>query len=64
MTISAIMTGSLVDAKDAALEGRMEKAVADLRTQISERLTAQTRWIVGWVTVVGGIVIALVLRGL
>ena len=42
----------------------MEKAVSDRKTHISEKLTAQARWIVGWVTVVGGIVIAVVLRGL
>lgn len=65
--MAGTVTESVVDAKDAAVEARMEskveKAVADLKTHISERLTAQTRWIVGWVTVVGGIVIAVALRG-
>ena len=40
----------------------MEKPVSDLRAYISEKLTARTRWIVGWVTAIGGIVIAVVLR--
>ena len=64
--MAATVTESLVDAKDAAVEARLEskveKAVSDLKTHISEKLTAQTRCIVGWVTVIGGTVIAVVLR--
>lgn len=41
------VTESLVDAKDAAVEARLdskiERAVADLKTHISEKLTSHTR---------------------
>ena len=57
---SQAVTASLVDAKDDAVEARMEsriaQAVADLRNDIH----SQTLWIVGWIMVVGGVVIAVV----
>ena len=49
------VTESLVDAKDEArMVSRIAQAVADLRKDIH----SQTLWIVGWVTVVGGAIIA------
>lgn len=57
--MAATVTESLVEAR---LESKVEKAVSDLKAHISEKLAAQTRWTVGWVAVIGGIVIAVVLR--
>lgn len=56
--MSAAVTEALVDAKDEAAKGELRsefaQAVADLRKDIH----GQTLWIVGWVTVVGGLIIA------
>ena len=65
MTVSE----SLVDAKDAALEARLEskieRAVAALERRFGEmerRINQHTLWVVGWVTVVGGLIITVVLN--
>ena len=65
MTVSE----SLVDAKDAAVEARLEskleRAVAALERRFSEmerRINQHTLWVVGWVTVVGGLIITVVLN--
>ena len=65
MTVSE----SLVDAKDAAVEARLEskieRAVAALERRFGEmerRINQHTLWVVGWVTVVGGLIITVVLN--
>lgn len=65
MTVSE----SLVDAKDAAVEARLEskieRAVAALERRFGEmerRINQHTLWVVGWVTLVGGLIITVVLN--
>lgn len=64
MTTNTV-TESLVDAKDEAVKGTLRSevshAVAELRKELAEfrkDLHSQTLWIVGWVTLVGGAIIA------
>ena len=63
------VTESLVDAKDAAVEARLEskieRAVAALERRFGEmerRINQHTLWVVGWVTLVGGLIITVVLN--
>jgi hypothetical protein len=63
------VTESLVDAKDAAVEARLEskieRAVAALERRFGEmehRINQHTIWVVGWVTLVGGLIITVVLN--
>ena len=63
------VTESLVDAKDAAVEARLEskieRAVAALERRFGEmerRINQHTLWVVGWVTFVGGLIITVVLN--
>lgn len=65
MTVSE----SLVDAKDAAVEARLEskieRAVAALERRFSEmerRINQHTLWVVGWVTLIGGLIITVMLN--
>ncbi len=52
------VTESLVDAKDEAVEARMVSKIAEAVADLRRDIHSQTLWIVGWVTVVGGVVIA------
>ena len=58
-----------MDAKDAALEARLEsrieRAVAALERRFSEmerRINQHTLWVVGWVTLIGGLIITVMLN--
>ncbi len=57
MTNQAV-TESLVDAKDEAVEARMVSRIAQAVADLRKDIHSQTLWIVGWVTVVGGAIIA------
>ncbi|MXZ68351.1 MAG: hypothetical protein F4X18_10820 [Acidimicrobiia bacterium] len=52
------VTESLVDAKDEAVEARMVSRIAQAVADLRKDIHSQTLWIVGWVTVVGGAIIA------
>ncbi|MXY78088.1 MAG: hypothetical protein F4Y40_13615 [Acidimicrobiia bacterium] len=56
--MAAPVSESLVDAKNEAVKGELRsefaRAVADLRNH----MLRTTQWVTGWVTVVGGVVIA------
>lgn len=52
------VTESLVDAKDQAVEARMVSKIAETVAELRKDIHSQTLWIVGWVTVVGGAIIA------
>ena len=63
------VTESLVDAKDAAvvarLESKIERAVAALERRfgaMERRINQHTLWVVGWVTLIGGLIITVVLN--
>jgi len=65
MTVSE----SLVNAKDAAVEARLEskieRAVAALERRFGEmerRINQHTLWVISWVTLVGGLIITVVLN--
>jgi len=47
-----------VDAKDEAVEARMVSRIAQAVADLRKDIHSQTLWIVGWVTVVGGAIIA------
>ena len=57
MTNQAV-TESLVDTKDEAVEARMVSRIAQAVADLRKDIHSQTLWIVGWVTVVGGAIIA------
>ncbi len=56
--MAAPVSESLVDAKNEAVKGELRsefaRAVADLRKD----MLRMTQWVIGWVTVVGGVIIA------
>ena len=52
------VTESLVDAKDQAVEARRVSKIAETVADLRKDIHSQTLWIVGWVTVVGGAIIA------
>ncbi len=52
------VTESLVDANDEAVEARMVSRIAHAVADLRKDIHSQTLWIVGWVTVVGGAIIA------
>jgi len=52
------VTESLVDTKDEAVEARMVSRIAQAVADLRKDIHSQTLWIVGWVTVVGGAIIA------
>jgi len=52
------VTEGLVDAKDEAVEARMVSRIAQAVADLRKDIHSQTLWIVGWVTVVGGAIIA------
>ena len=58
LNMAAPVSESLVDAKNEAVKGELRsefaRAVADLRKD----MLRMTQWVIGWVTVVGGVVIA------
>ena len=56
------VTESLVDAKDAALEARLESKIERTVAALERRINQHTLWVVGWVTVVGGLIITVVLN--
>ena len=58
MTVSA----SLVDAKDAAVEARLESKIERAVAALEQRINQHTLWVVGWVTLVGGLIITVVLN--
>lgn len=55
--MAAPVSESLVDAKNEAVKGELRsecaRAVADLRKD----MLRMRRWVIGWVTVVGGVII-------
>lgn len=56
MTADAPVTERQLDAKIAELrahiESRVDVKIAELRTCIEKGLNDQTRWVIGWMTVV------------
>lgn len=56
------VTESLVDAKDAAVEARLESKIERAVASLERRINQHTLWVVGWVTVVGGLIITVVLN--
>ncbi len=58
MTVSE----SLVDAKDATVEARLESKIERAVAALERRINQHTLWVVGWVTLVGGLIITVVLN--
>ena len=56
MTTSTV--AELMDAKDEAVEARLETKIAQAVADVRRDIQGQTLWIVGWVTVVGATTIA------
>ncbi|MDE0369248.1 MAG: hypothetical protein OXI84_03815 [bacterium] len=49
---------SLVDAKSEAVKGELRSEVARAVADLRKDMLRMTQWVIGWVTVVGGVVIA------
>lgn len=50
------VTESLVDAKDDAVKGELRSEFAQAVASLRKDMLRMTQWIIGWVTVVGGVV--------
>ena len=56
--MAAPVSESLVDAKEEAVKGELRSEFARVVADLRKDMLRMTQWVTGWVTVVGGVIIA------
>ena len=58
VNMAAPVSESLVDAKNEAVKGELRSEFAQAVADLRKDMLRMTQWVIGWVTVVGGVIIA------